>query len=46
MSTVDTAPRRRWLAYALCTVALWGVWGALAGLSAQRGFPDTLVYCV
>ena len=36
MSTVDTAPRRRWLAYALCTVALWGVWGALAGLSAQR----------
>ena len=26
MSTVDTAPRRRWLAYALCTVALWGVW--------------------
>jgi drug/metabolite transporter (DMT)-like permease len=22
------------------------VWGALAGLSAQHGFPDTLVYCV
>ena len=41
------APRRRpWLAFALATVALWGVWGALAGLSAQRGFPDTLVYCV
>ncbi len=37
---------RRWLGYALCTVVLWGVWGALAGLSAQRGFPDTLVYCV
>jgi drug/metabolite transporter (DMT)-like permease len=32
--------------YALVTVALWGVWGALAGLSAQHGFPDTLVYCV
>ena len=46
MSTVQTAPRRRWLAYALTTVALWGVWGALAGLSAQRGFPDTLVYGV
>lgn len=40
-------PRHRpWLAYALATVALWGVWGALAGLSAEHGFPDTLVYCV
>jgi len=37
---------RNWVVYALTTVALWGVWGALAGLSAQRGFPDTLVYCV
>jgi drug/metabolite transporter (DMT)-like permease len=46
MSAAESAPRRRWLAYALTTVALWGVWGALAGLSAQRGFPDTLVYCV
>ncbi|MET0717774.1 MAG: DMT family transporter, partial [Pseudoxanthomonas sp.] len=48
-SSIATAapPRRRaWLAYALATVALWGVWGALAGLSAQHGFPDTLVYCV
>ncbi len=35
-----------WVVYALVTVALWGVWGALAGLSAQHGFPDTLVYCV
>jgi drug/metabolite transporter (DMT)-like permease len=35
-----------WVFYALITVALWGVWGALAGLSAQHGFPDTLVYCV
>jgi uncharacterized membrane protein len=32
--------------YALTTVVLWGVWGALSGLSAQRGFPETLVYCV
>jgi uncharacterized membrane protein len=37
---------RHWVYYALATVLLWGVWGALAGLSAQRGFPDTLVYCV
>jgi drug/metabolite transporter (DMT)-like permease len=48
-SSIDNAvaPRRRpWLAFALATVALWGVWGALAGLSAEHGFPDTLVYCV
>jgi drug/metabolite transporter (DMT)-like permease len=38
--------RRDWVVYALITVLLWGVWGALAGLSAQHGFPDTLVYCV
>jgi drug/metabolite transporter (DMT)-like permease len=37
---------RSWVAYALTTVVLWGIWGALAGLSAQHGFPDTLVYCV
>jgi drug/metabolite transporter (DMT)-like permease len=37
---------RRWLLFAFLTVALWGVWGALAGISAQRGFPETLVYCV
>ena len=37
---------RLWLVHALITVVLWGVWGALAGLSAQHGFPDTLVYCV
>jgi drug/metabolite transporter (DMT)-like permease len=37
---------RSWVTYALVTVALWGVWGALAGFSAQHGFPDTLVYCV
>jgi drug/metabolite transporter (DMT)-like permease len=35
-----------WVVYALVTVFLWGIWGALAGLSAQHGFPDTLVYCV
>ena len=37
---------KSWVVHALVTVALWGVWGALAGLSAQHGFPDTLVYCV
>jgi uncharacterized membrane protein len=35
-----------WLIYALMTTVLWGVWGAFTGASAQRGFPDTLVYCV
>lgn len=43
----SVTPRRRpWLGYALATVALWGVWGALSPLSAAHGFPDTLVYCV
>lgn len=37
---------RRWLLFAFLTVGLWGVWGAFAGISAQRGFPETLVYCV
>ncbi len=48
-SSIDNAiaPRRRpWLGFALATVALWGVWGSLAGLSAEHGFPETLVYCV
>jgi len=39
-------PRRTWLGFALVTVVLWGIWGAFSGISAQRGFPDTLVYCV
>jgi drug/metabolite transporter (DMT)-like permease len=38
--------KRRWLLYALSTVVLWGVWGAFAGISAKRGFPETLTYCV
>jgi uncharacterized membrane protein len=45
----DAAPQtgnRRWLWFALATVVLWGVWGAFAGISAQRGFPETLTYCV
>lgn len=43
---VSRSASRTWLRYALATVVLWGVWGAYTGLSAQRGFPDTLVYCV
>ena len=40
-------PRRRpWLGYAVATVLLWGVWGALSPLSSEHGFPETLVYCV
>jgi len=47
----DDAPReaigpRTWLLYAFATTILWGVWGAFTGLSAERGFPETLVYCV
>lgn len=38
--------QRHWLTYALVTTLFWGVWGALTGLSAERGFPDTLVYVV
>ena len=35
-----------WLVYALTTTLFWGVWGAFAGLPAENGFPDTLIYCV
>ncbi|HET7269152.1 MAG TPA: DMT family transporter [Oleiagrimonas sp.] len=45
-TTAATSRRRPWLTFAIATVALWGVWGALSPLSAQHGFPDTLVYCV
>jgi len=41
-----SASKGNWIVYALVTVVLWGVWGALTGLSSQHGFPDTLVYCV
>ncbi|MFN3817108.1 EamA family transporter [Brevundimonas sp.] len=49
MTDVPATPAvtsRRWLLFAFLTVGLWGVWGAFAGISAQRGFPETLVYCV
>lgn len=38
--------RLNWLLFALSTVVLWGIWGAIAGISIERGFPETLVYCV
>jgi drug/metabolite transporter (DMT)-like permease len=37
---------KSWLLYALATTMLWGVWGAFIGLPEQRGFPETLIYCV
>lgn len=45
-AATHASTRRKWIGYSLTTVLLWGVWGALSGLSAERGFPDTLVYCV
>ncbi|MDV6330819.1 EamA family transporter [Asticcacaulis sp. 201] len=45
--SVNTAVAgKRWLIYALGVVGLWGVWGAFTGISAQKGFPETLTYCV
>ena len=51
MTVLSAAPQpatrpRAWLSYAFATTILWGVWGAFTDLSAQRGFPETLVYCV
>jgi uncharacterized membrane protein len=46
MSPGGMTPSRAWLAYAINTVVLWGVWGALSGLSVTHNFPDTLIYCV
>jgi drug/metabolite transporter (DMT)-like permease len=37
---------KAWLFHALTTMVLWGFWGAFTDVSAQRGFPETLVYCV
>lgn len=38
--------RRAGLIYALITTLFWGVWGAFAGLPAEHGFPETLIYVV
>ncbi len=44
--THEATRPKAWLIYAFATTMLWGVWGAFAGISAERGFPETLVYCV
>jgi uncharacterized membrane protein len=50
MTADAAAPQVRapkaWLIYAFATTILWGVWGAFTDLPTQRGFPETLVYCV
>jgi drug/metabolite transporter (DMT)-like permease len=38
--------RRKWLAYAVLTTALWGVWGAFIEVPEKAGFPATLGYAV
>ena len=35
-----------WLAHALVTTLLWGVWGAFAGLPGEHGVPETINYVV
>ena len=35
-----------WLVFAIVTTVFWGIWGAFAGLPAENGFPETLIYCV
>lgn len=37
---------KSWLLYAMTTLLLWGVWGALAGLPSANGVPETLNYVV
>ncbi|HVC29925.1 MAG TPA: DMT family transporter, partial [Steroidobacteraceae bacterium] len=43
---MDRSPRHAGLVYALVTTLFWGVWGAFAGLPADHGFPETLIYVV
>lgn len=38
--------KKNWVVYGVGATALMGLWGALTGLSANNGFPATLVYCV
>lgn len=37
---------RKWLAYAILTTALWGIWGAFIEVPEKAGFPATLGYVV
>jgi uncharacterized membrane protein len=43
---VNRLPRHAGLVYALVTTLFWGVWGAFAGMPADHGFPETLIYVV
>lgn len=45
-STAAVKSGNAWLVNAIITVVLWGIWGAFSGISPERGFPETLVYCV
>lgn len=36
--------KKLWLIYALVTTLFWGVWGAFTEISANAGFPGTLIY--
>ncbi len=38
--------KKLWLIYALVTTLFWGVWGAFTEISANAGFPGTLIYVV
>ena len=38
--------QRRWLAYAIATTVLWGIWGAFIEAPEKAGFPATLGYSV
>ena len=46
MAQVLPVSRRTGLLYALITTLFWGVWGAFAGMPAEHGFPETLIYVV
>lgn len=45
-ATPVAVPSKTWLLYAFATTVLWGFWGAFTDVSVQRGFPETLIYCV
>ena len=46
LAQVMPVSRRAGLLYALVTTLFWGVWGAFAGMPAEHGFPETLIYVV
>ena len=46
LAQVLPVSRRAGLLYALVTTLFWGVWGAFAGMPAEHGFPETLIYVV